>query len=136
MFYRATPRGVYIKKSAKNDIRGSKAMMDKTRYFHACSKTSVVRGTLNLCCNFTGTHKITPLLIGHAARPACWRRQEPPKGIFYRHNKTAWANGDEMQWWFDNVFVPEVRAATPDEPILLIWDNFSGTCFSLTLLQL
>ena len=86
-----------------------------------------------MCANATGTHKLPLLLIGKAKRPQCFRRTGPPAGTFYVNQKTAWADSARVQWWFDNVFLPEVRRRTSGV-VALIWDNFA-TMHSATALE-
>lgn len=72
---------------------------------------------------FSGSCKIEPFMIGTAKEPHCFRDGQPQ--IPYYHQKNAWVDKAIYKKWWDDVFLPQVRAFT-DEPVALLMDNFSG----------
>lgn len=87
------------------------------------------RVTVHLCSDVTGNNRVPTLVIGKAERPRAFAGTTPlPEDIIYTHQKNAWMDLAIMQDWFDHTFVPfaTARRATPNSPIILILDNFSG----------
>jgi len=66
-------------------------------------------------------------MIGTAQKPRCFDAKggggKPP--IPYMNQKSAWVDKLVYKRWWDNVFLPGVRAWTK-EPVALLMDNFSG----------
>lgn len=73
------------------------------------SKLSKERITLLFCANSTGTHKIDVLAIGKAARPRGFPANADLIPVKYRHSKKAWMTREIFEWWYDNVFIPQVE---------------------------
>jgi hypothetical protein len=110
LFYRMVPN--YTVLMPNEDIstaRGKKVQKDRI--------------TLTVCCNATGTHKISLHMIGKPATPACIVGREWP--LVYHNQKNAWMDRAVFMKWFDEVFYPEVRRKT-GRPVLLLMDNAPG----------
>ncbi|KAK9880168.1 hypothetical protein WA026_010040 [Henosepilachna vigintioctopunctata] len=69
-------------------------------------KTAKQRVTILGCTNASGLHKLTPLVIGKAKSPRCFKNFVNP--LIYRHSKNAWMTGEIFKNWFFKQFVPEV----------------------------
>ena len=115
LFFRAIPSTCrsYLM-STEGDIRvrgrGCKSMHAKERL------------TLMLCTNATGTLKISPVIIGSAKKPRCFK-DNPPR-VPYLHQKNAWTDKVTYgQWW--DIFLKQIRSWTSD-PVVLLIDGFSG----------
>lgn len=59
------------------------------------------------CVNASGSHKLTPLLIGKAKSPRAFKNFDNP--VIYRNTKNAWMTQEIFKNWFFKQFVPEVR---------------------------
>lgn len=66
-------------------------------------KTAKQKITILGCTNALGTHKFTPLVIGKAKNPSCFKNFVNP--LFYRHTKNAWMTGEIFKNWFFQQFV-------------------------------
>lgn len=70
-------------------------------------KVAKDRLTFLVCANATGSHKISPLVIGKSKRPRCFKDWIIP--LPYKSSKNAWMTAYIFKDWFHNIFVPEVR---------------------------
>ncbi|XP_045464241.1 jerky protein homolog-like [Harmonia axyridis] len=88
-------------------------------------KMAKQRITLLGCVNANGSHKLTPLLIGKAAKPRCFKNFKNP--FIYKHSKNAWMTIDILKTWFFHHFIPEVRSFLRGQKLpqkaILILDN-------------
>lgn len=69
-------------------------------------KQSKQRITLLGCANATGAHKLTPLIIGKAKSPRCFKNFRNP--CIYKNNQNSWMTQEIFREWFFKNFVPEV----------------------------
>ena len=114
LFYRAIPNRSYLaadEGDSRQVGRGRKAMKAKERV------------TIILCVNATGSCKMTPVVIGSAKNPRCFKRNPP--SLPYYHQLNAWNDTINYNKWWDNVFLPAVRNTTQG-PVALVVDGFSG----------
>ena len=81
------------------------------------------RVTVILCANATGTCKITPVVIGKAKKPRCFRLNPPQ--LPYYSQKSAWNDSVLFKKWWTEIFLQEIRAWT-SSPVALLMDGFSG----------
>lgn len=93
------------------------------------------RVSVLVCANYLGTEKLTPLVIGKAAKPFCFRETLPklPKsqkyysvkqvGCLYRSQKKAWMSRDLFTEWLKDW---QLKLQASNRKVLLILDNFSG----------
>lgn len=122
LFFKCLPRRTFLAKSEnKKTARGSKKMKAKDRM------------TGYACTNATGTQKVPTATIGKPKQPRCftargvgqatntskWRGLPLP----YFNQKRAWSDSYVMTKWFQDVFLPHVRLAHRNAPVLLIMDN-------------
>ena len=92
---------------SKGEVEGTK--QDKTRL------------TVAFTANATGTERLPPFIIGHAAKPrAIQRRSAESMGFYYRHNQKAWMKADIFAEWLRG-FDSKMRAAR--RFVLLLLDN-------------
>lgn len=106
-------------------------MLPNKTYVSATEKTAPGRKlakdrvTFLACTNASGTHKVTPLVIGKSKRPRCFRDFNLP--LKYDNSKSAWMNVKIFKKWFHESFVPEVSAIQRDNNLpvgaLLLLDN-------------
>ncbi|KAI8522092.1 Pyruvate decarboxylase 2 [Branchiostoma belcheri] len=61
------------------------------------SKKAMDHISVMFCCNMTGTHKLTPLVIGHSRNPRCFRGQRVP--LPWESNKKAWMTAAIFREW-------------------------------------
>ena len=85
--------------------------MDETAYFYNLApdktiaqqqiegaKKDKTRITIAVTCNATGTDMFELLILGHAAKPRCFKKKTGKElGFFYLSNKKAWMTGDFFQ---------------------------------------
>ncbi|XP_031344576.1 jerky protein homolog-like [Photinus pyralis] len=71
-------------------------------------KIAKQRVTFLGCLNATGSHRLTPLLIGKAKSPRAFKNFQNP--FVYKNTKNAWMTQDIFKHWFFKQFVPEVTA--------------------------
>ena len=91
-------------------------------------KQAKERVTVLLACNWAGTHKPLPLVIGKSKSPRCFHHvnmQALP--IVYNNSKNAWMTSSIFEDWFHKRFVPSARRhlcslRLPEKGILLL-DN-------------
>lgn len=89
-----------------------KLLPDKT-YVAANEKTAkglkVAKQRLSLlgCTNATGSHKLTPLVIGKSKNPRALKNFRNP--VIYKNSKNAWMTSVIFKSWFFENFVPEVK---------------------------
>ncbi|XP_058809944.1 jerky protein homolog-like [Phymastichus coffea] len=83
------------------------------------------RVTVMCCANASGSHKITPLLIGKSKNPRCFSKCEREKlPVKYTNSRSAWMDRNIFLDWFENIFVKEVQAHhPPHQKIFLLLDN-------------
>ena len=113
LYYRCFPDRSYILTSGdeRQIGRGTKAMKAKDRL------------TLVLCFNATGTCKIAPLLVGTSKQPQCFRggKKCPIPSV---SQKNAWVDKAVYKFWWECVFLPEVRKFTSEKVALLMFLMF------------
>jgi len=110
LLYRGLPSRSYGPSEEHRTARGSKAIKSKDRV------------TLTLCCNSTGSHKLPVTMIGKAVQPMCFAGEGNECPLPYFSQKSAWTDASVFKRWFDEVFVPAVRARTRHQVYLII-DN-------------
>ena len=83
-----------------------KCLPDRTYAFKGdkCigGKHSKERITIMLGSNMSGTHKLTPLVIGKNKSPRCFKNVKSLP-VLYNHNKKAWMNSELFQWWLTKI---------------------------------
>lgn len=83
-------------------------------------KMSKDRLTVALCASMTG-EKLTPLVIGKAAKPRCFKNIDPKAlPVIYRHNKKAWMTSTLFEDWLKIV---DNQMRRQKRKILLFVDN-------------
>ncbi|KAL5503328.1 hypothetical protein EMCRGX_G010257 [Ephydatia muelleri] len=112
LFFKTIPSRTYlVDGESKKSARGTKYMKAKDRV------------TVILCANATGTCKITPVVIGKAKKPRCFRLNPPQ--LPYYSQKSAWNDSVLFKKWWTEIFLQEIRAWT-SSPVALLMDGFSG----------
>ena len=97
MFYKMLPEKTLAEKKDKRSTEGYKRIKDRL--------------TLLLCVNKTGSHKLTPLVIGKYQRPRCFHHVDMTNlPLLYRHSGNAWMTRQLFEDWFHKDFVPAVQA--------------------------
>ncbi|XP_058810614.1 jerky protein homolog-like [Phymastichus coffea] len=83
------------------------------------------RVTVMCCANASGTHKITPLVIGKSKNPRCFAKFEKEKlPVTYMNSLSAWMDRKLFMDWFKDVFIKEVHEKHPEgRKVLLLLDN-------------
>ncbi|XP_058800605.1 jerky protein homolog-like [Phymastichus coffea] len=85
------------------------------------------RVTVMCCANATGSHKITPLVVGKFAKPRCFTKCKEENILLpvkYTSSKSAWMSKKLFLDWFENVFIQEVKEKHPvHRKVLLLLDN-------------
>ncbi|XP_058790938.1 jerky protein homolog-like [Phymastichus coffea] len=83
------------------------------------------RVTVMCCANASGTHKITPLIIGKSKNPKCFAKFEKEKlPVTYMNSPSAWMDRKLFMDWFKDVFIKEVHEKHPEgRKVLLLLDN-------------
>lgn len=83
------------------------------------------RVTVMCCANASGTHKITPLIIGKSKNPHCFKKVKKENlPVKYMNNKSAWMDKKLFMQWFKEVFIPEVKEKHGGRTkVLLLLDN-------------
>lgn len=71
-------------------------------------KTPKERITFMACTNASGTHKLTPFIIGKAKNPRALKNVKIP--VEYASSKNAWMNAFVFRNWFHNSFVKGVSS--------------------------
>lgn len=89
--YKLLPTKTYVAATEKS-APGGKKMKDRISFM--------------LCANASGTHKLTPVVIGKAANPRCFKGFDNP--LIYYNSKKAWMTGYIFTDWFHKTFVKEV----------------------------
>lgn len=123
LFYRLLP-------SRTLSVKGAKC------HGGAASKERI---TILLCTNMSGTHKLTPLVIGKSRQPRCFpklpRNQKhfsaSAVGCHYRHHPKSWMDRSLFDEWLKNL---QRMMAKDRRQILLLMDNFSGHHLTTALL--
>lgn len=93
LFYRAIPNRSYLaadEGDSRQVGRGCKSMKAKEHV------------TIILCVNSTGSCKMTPVVIGSAKNPRCFK-QNPPC-LPYFHQPNAWNDAVNYNKWWDHFF--------------------------------
>ena len=73
-------------------------------------KQAKERVTVLLTCNWAGTHKPRPLVIGKSRSPRCFHHINlDALPIYYSHSKAAWMTASILEMWFHQQFVPDAR---------------------------
>lgn len=81
-------------------------------------KTSKQRITFLPCANATGSHKLTPFVIGKSRNPRIFKNFNYKQYVTYASSKNAWMTLNLFEEWMTKSFVAEVR-----KNITLIWLN-------------
>ena len=90
LFYRAIPNRRYLcEGDARQTGRGSKAIKAKERL------------TVILCVNATGSCKMTPVVIGSAKQPRCFKKT--PSCLPYYFQPNAWNDTANYNKWWNEV---------------------------------
>ena len=72
-------------------------------------KKDKTRMTLALISNADGSHKLVPFIIGHAAKPQCFKKKTGEElGFDYCNNSKAWMTGVLFQEWLQH-FNDEIK---------------------------
>lgn len=104
-----------------------KILPDKT-YVSSSEKTapglkqSKQRITFLGCTNASGSHKLTPLLIGKAKSPRCFKDFYNP--CIYKNTKNAWMTQEIFKEWFFKHFVSEVSFKIDIFLFVILFNNF------------
>ncbi len=108
LFYRSLPSRSLVSKG--DDCKGG--------------KKSKERMTVLLACSAVG-EKLTPLVIGHSAKPQCFKGLASTLclPVTYSSNKKAWMTSDLFQQWLDKL---NGKMKTENRSILLFIDNCSA----------
>ena len=73
-------------------------------------KQAKERVTVLLTCNWAGTHKPRPLVIGKSRSPRCFHHVNLDHlPVHYNHSKNAWMTSSIFEAWFHEHFVPAAR---------------------------
>ena len=97
---------------------------------HASGKVEKARITVNLACNFTGTHKLPLWIVGKAQIPRCFDRsgvQVENFSMVWRHNGKAWMTSgmfEEYLHWFDGQMA--------GRKVCLLMDELSAATYGLS----
>lgn len=115
LFWKRMPSRTFLSKSEKT-APGFKAAKDRL--------------TLLFCANASG-FMIKTMIVYKSQNPRALKGKDMNHlPLFWRSNKKAWVTGDLFRDWFDNCFVPEVKAylASKNLPFkaLLMIDNAPG----------
>ncbi len=87
------------------------------------TKTSKDRMTVLLCCSAKG-EKLKPFVIGHSARPRCFKNYSIGSfGVQYSHNKRAWMTSILFSEWLRKL---NNKMSLANRKILLFVDNCSA----------
>lgn len=86
------------------------------------------RLTALLCSNWSGEHKLKPLVIGKFRSPRCLHHINKDLLLcLYRHSKNAWMTAEIFSEWFHKTFVTAVRqhlrSQKLEEKAVLLLDN-------------
>jgi len=112
--YRMTPDRSLAQQSDPNGSVGHKQMKERV--------------TVLLACNWTGSSKLKPLVIGRFENPRCFHHvNKSTLPVTYRHSAKSWMTAGIFTEWFKTQFVPAVRAhlrreGLPIKAVLLL-DN-------------
>ena len=102
LFYRAIPNRSYLSsegEDARQTGRGSKTMKAKERL------------TVVLCVNATGSCKMTPVVIGSAKQPRCFKNT--PSCLPYYFQPNAWNDTANYNKWWNEIFLPSITYTRP-----------------------
>ena len=100
LFYRAIPNRSYLaadEGDSRQVGRGRKSMKAQEHV------------TIVLCVNAIGTCKLTPVVIGSAKNPFCFKLNPP--SLPYYHQPNAWNDTVNYNKWWDEVYLPAVATA-------------------------
>ena len=105
-----------------------KAQATKTMQYKNMPANSVKKNKERLsilfASNWSGTHKLKPVVIGKFENPRCFKNVNKANlGVYYRANKKAWMDEKIFREWLYK-FDAQMRAE--NRKILLFLDNFSG----------
>jgi transposase-like protein len=113
LYYKTVPEKTLALPTERN-VKGYKVIKDRI--------------TLLFCCNWAGSHKTTPLMIGKFAKPRCFHHLNMARlPVLYQNSKNAWMTGTIFSQWFHQDFVPSVKKhlkkqKLPQKAVLLL-DN-------------
>jgi len=91
-------------------------------------KQAKERVTVLLACNWSGTDKPRPLVIGKSRSPRCFHHVNMDAlPVVYRHSQNAWMTSSIFEEWFHKQFVPgarrHLRRQGLEERGILLLDN-------------
>ena len=114
LFYKSVPNHTLALRIEEDRSHGYKVMKDRV--------------TLLLACNWEGTHKLKPLLIGKFKSPRCFHHiNRTSLPLLYDHSRRAWMTASIFKEWFHRDFVPAVRRHLRkqglEEKAVLVLDN-------------
>ncbi|CAF1527396.1 unnamed protein product [Adineta ricciae] len=84
-------------------------------------KQSKERYTVLLCANWSGTHKLKPLVIGNSRRPRYFKNIGINKlPVIWKANRTSWMNSTIFTDWIQMI---NIQMRRENRKILLVLDN-------------
>jgi len=91
-----TPNRTLAATSDTTDTQGRKQQKDRI--------------TVLLACNWAGSCKAKPLVIGRSAHPRCFHHTAMASlPTVYQSSKNAWMTSEIFSNWFKDTFIPAVR---------------------------
>lgn len=119
--YNCDETGIFYKTSSKRTLASSEE-------HHALGrKANKQRITAHLCSNATGDNKLRLMIIGQSRKPRVFSDFPVDDFAFYKGNRSSWMTREFFQNWFEEEFVPSVRAYSYKMQIepkaLLVLDN-------------
>ena len=114
LFYKMLPDHSLASKDDRSASHGHKQKKDRL--------------TLLLATNWSGSHKVKPLVIGKSRSPRCFHHVNMSKlPLEYANSSNAWMTAALFEQWFHNSFVPSVRKSLRsqglEERAILLLDN-------------
>lgn len=104
----------------------SKSLASKRESTAPGYKTSKERGTIMVCANSIGRHRLPLLVIGKSKNPRCFKNIKSLP-VAYDSQKKAWMNGEIFKRWYAEQFIPEVKkyqdSIQKRGKVLLLLDN-------------
>ena len=95
--YRSLPNCTLVSANEK-EVAGHKLIKDRL--------------TVMFCANAVGSHKIPPLIIGKSKEHRCFPKGQPLP-VDYIDQKKAWMTTDIFLYWFQEIFLKNVRKLKP-----------------------
>lgn len=123
--YNADETGLYWKRMP------SRTYISKQERCASGFKAAKDRVTLLFCSNASGDHMLKPLLINRAMCPRSLKgRDFSQLPVHWMANHKAWVTKSIFQEWFEEMFIPEVKAYLEEKGldfhVLLLVDNAPG----------